>query len=58
MTTCPGKITFGELRESGVRDVRIYCCDHRCSHHVETTGLKTWLIGSSGGSFSDRGLTD
>jgi hypothetical protein len=30
------KITFGEMRESGVRDVLIYCRDHRCSHHVET----------------------
>jgi hypothetical protein len=34
--TYPQKITFGELRESGVRDVLIYCRDHRCSHHVET----------------------
>ena len=30
------KITFGELRASGVRDVLIYCRDHRCSHHAET----------------------
>jgi hypothetical protein len=36
MTTTPQKITFGEMRESGVRDVLIYCRDHRCSHHVET----------------------
>ena len=34
-TTYPQKITFGEIRESGVRDVLIYCCDHRCSHHVK-----------------------
>ena len=33
--TFPQKITFGELRASGVRDVLIYCRDHRCSHHVE-----------------------
>ncbi|WP_271593239.1 hypothetical protein [Bradyrhizobium sp. CCBAU 65884] len=32
MTTYPQKITFGELRESGVRDVLIYSRDHRCSH--------------------------
>jgi hypothetical protein len=32
----PTKITFGEMRTSGVRDVLIYCRDHRCSHHVET----------------------
>jgi len=29
------KITFGEMRESGVRDALIYCRDHHCSHHVE-----------------------
>ena len=33
--TYPTKITFGEMRASGVRDVLIYCRDHRCSHHVE-----------------------
>jgi hypothetical protein len=32
MTTYQQKITFGEMRESGVRDVLIYCRDH----HVET----------------------
>ena len=35
MTTNEIKITFGEMRASGVRDVLIYCRDHRCSHHVE-----------------------
>ena len=35
MTTYPQKISFGELRASGVRDVLIYCRDHHCSHHVE-----------------------
>jgi hypothetical protein len=29
MTTHPQKITFGEMRASGVRDVLIYCRDHR-----------------------------
>ena len=37
MTAYPQKITFGEMRDSGVRDVLIYCRDHRCSHHVETS---------------------
>ena len=32
----PFKISFGEMRASGVRDVLIYCRDHRCSRHVET----------------------
>lgn len=27
-TTYPVKITFGEMRASGVRDVVIYCRDH------------------------------
>jgi hypothetical protein len=31
------KITFGEMRESGVRSVVIYCADYRCSH--STTAL-------------------
>lgn len=26
------KILFGEMRESGVRGVLIYCADYRCSH--------------------------
>ena len=29
------KITFGEMRASGVREVLVYCRDHRCSHSVE-----------------------
>ena len=29
------KVTFGKMRASSVRDVLIYCRDHRCSH-VET----------------------
>lgn len=36
MTTYPQKITFGEMRESGARDVLIYCHDYRCGHHDET----------------------
>jgi hypothetical protein len=26
------KITFGEMRDSGVRRILIYCSDYRCSH--------------------------
>jgi hypothetical protein len=37
MTAYAQKITFGEMRESGVRDVLIDCRDHRCSHNVETS---------------------
>jgi len=37
MTTAPPKITFGEMRETGVHHVLIYCRDHACSHHVEVS---------------------
>jgi len=33
----PQKITFGDMRSSGVREILIYCRDHRCSHHIETS---------------------
>ena len=35
MPASPAKITFGEMREMGVRDVLIYCRDYRCGHHIE-----------------------
>jgi hypothetical protein len=34
MTMRPQKITFGEMREMGVRGVLIYCADYHCSHSV------------------------
>jgi hypothetical protein len=37
----PG-ITFGEMRESGVRDVLIYCRDRTCTHHI-TISADRWL---------------
>jgi hypothetical protein len=30
----PQKITFGDMREMGVRGVLIYCADHHCSLSV------------------------
>jgi hypothetical protein len=30
----PTKITFAEMRESGVRGLPIYCADYHCSHSV------------------------
>ena len=30
----PQKITFGEMREMGVRGVLVYCADYHCSHNV------------------------
>ena len=31
----PMKITFGEMRASGIRDLLIYCADYRCSHSIQ-----------------------
>ena len=33
-TDRPTKISFGEMRESGVRGILVYCADYRCSHCV------------------------
>jgi len=30
----PQKITLGEMRASGVRDVLVHCRDHHCSHYI------------------------
>ena len=34
----PQKITFGEMRELGVRGLLIYCADYRCSHSIAISG--------------------
>ena len=31
----PQKITFAEMRESGVRGLLVYCTDYRCSQSLE-----------------------
>jgi hypothetical protein len=41
MTTYPQKITFGELRETSVREVWVFCRDHRCSHST-TLNADRW----------------
>jgi hypothetical protein len=33
----PQKITFAEMRSSGVRGLLIYCSDYRCSHYITVT---------------------
>ena len=34
----PQKITFGEMREMGVRGLLIYCADYHCSHSLAISG--------------------
>jgi hypothetical protein len=33
--TRPMKITFAELRASGIRDLLVYCADYKCSHSIQ-----------------------
>jgi hypothetical protein len=33
--TRPMKITFGEMRASGIDRVLVYCADYKCSHSVQ-----------------------
>src|ERR1700758_3624264 len=34
----PQKITFAEMRSSGVRGLLIYCADYKCSHYIALSG--------------------
>jgi hypothetical protein len=34
----PQKITFAEMRSSGVRGILVYCGDYKCSHHIAIRG--------------------
>ena len=36
----PTKITFGEMRDMGVRGVFVYCADHRCSQSVRLSDIE------------------
>jgi len=41
MSDRPQKITFAEIRSSGVRGVLVYCSDYRCSHSI-TANADPW----------------
>ena len=32
------KITFAEMRSSGVRGLLVHCADYRCSHSIKISG--------------------
>jgi hypothetical protein len=38
MPARPEKVTFGDMRASGVRGLVIYCTDYRCSHSRAISG--------------------
>jgi hypothetical protein len=41
MSDRPTKISFGAMRDMGVRGVLVYCADHKCSHSV-ALGADGW----------------
>jgi hypothetical protein len=49
LTDRPQKITFSEMRASGVRGVVVFCADYTCSHSV-TLSADKWA--------DDVGLSD
>jgi hypothetical protein len=38
MADRPVKITFAQMRNSGVRGILVYCADYRCSHLLAISG--------------------
>jgi len=38
MSARPTKITFGEMRDMGVRGLLVYCADYRYSHSIAISG--------------------
>jgi len=60
----PQKITFGEMRSSGVRGILIYCADYHCSHSIAisadqwpiTSGSPIWKHGSFAKPAEKEGL--
>jgi hypothetical protein len=41
MSDRPQKITFAQMRDSGVRGVLVYCSDHKCGHSI-AIGADWW----------------
>jgi hypothetical protein len=41
----PQKITFAEMRSSGVRGLLVYCSDYRCSHYIAISGDGQMMFG-------------
>jgi hypothetical protein len=51
----PQKITFGEMRDMGVRGLLVYCADYRCGHSIATSGDASPMM--SGCPISNPGLS-
>jgi len=45
--THPQKITFGEMRSSGVRGILIYCADYKCSDSIATAQTNGLIMSGS-----------
>jgi hypothetical protein len=54
------KITFGEMRSTGVRGILIYCADYHCSHSIAISRAYRETLASPGysqGGCAPRKLT-
>jgi hypothetical protein len=49
------KITFAEMRASGVRGILIYCADHKCSHSIAASRISGLTL--PGFPISSRGMS-
>jgi hypothetical protein len=38
------QITFGQMRESGVFGVMVFCSDYRCSHSTALPAIAGWIM--------------
>ena len=45
------KISFAQMRNSGVRGLLIYCSDYKCSHLITMSG-DGWPLRAKGGQAS------
>jgi len=45
------KISFAQMRNSGVRGVLIYCSDYKCNHLITMSG-DGWPLRAKGGQAS------
>jgi hypothetical protein len=58
MTARPQRITFAEMRESGVRGLLVYCSDYRCAPRAATLAAPLLWLGQRLGFGFGLGIAD
>jgi hypothetical protein len=58
MTERPTKITFGEMRDMGVRGNLVYCADYRCAPRAATLAATLLWLGQRLGFGFGLGIAD